>query len=160
MSDWFGKEVFKLGFGLMRLPKRENGFNDTERVSYMVDRFIEAGGTYFDTAFVYDDGDSERVTKEALIDRHPRDSFTLCTKLNAGMPGLTEETAKQQFYTSLERTGAGYFDYYLLHALSRNNVKFYEDFHIWDFVKEQRQRGLSVTTASLFTAIRCCSMNC
>ena len=142
MSDWFGKEVYKLGFGLMRLPKREDGSNDTDRVSYMVDRFIEAGGTYFDTAFVYDDGDSERVTKEALIDRHPRDSFTLCTKLNAGMPGLTEETAKQQFYTSLERTGAGYFDYYLLHALSRNNVKFYEDFHIWDFVREQKAKGL------------------
>lgn len=142
MSDWFGKEVFKLGFGLMRLPKRADGSNDTEKVAEMVDRFIEAGGTYFDTAFVYDDGDSERVTKEALIDRHPRDSFTLCTKLNAGIPGLTEQTAKQQFYTSLERTGAGYFDYYLLHALSRNNVRYYEDFGIWDFVKEQKAKGL------------------
>lgn len=142
MSDWFGKEVFKLGFGLMRLPKRADGSNDTEKVAEMVDRFIEAGGTYFDTAFVYDDGDSERVTKEALIDRHPRDSFTLCTKLNAGIPGLTEQTAKQQFHTSLERTGAGYFDYYLLHALSRNNVRYYEDFGIWDFVKEQKAKGL------------------
>lgn len=142
MSDWFGKEVFKLGFGLMRLPKRADGSNDTEKVAEMVDRFIEAGGTYFDTAFVYDDGDSERVTKEALIDRHPRDSFTLCTKLNAGIPRLTEQTAKQQFHTSLERTGAGYFDYYLLHALSRNNVRYYEDFGIWDFVKEQKAKGL------------------
>ncbi len=142
MSDWFGKEVFKLGFGLMRLPKRADGSNDTEKVAEMVDRFIEAGGTYFDTAFVYDDGDSERVTKEALIDRHPRDSFTLCTKLNAGIPGLTEQTAKQQFHTSLERTGAKYFDYYLLHALSRNNVRYYEDFGIWDFVKEQKAKGL------------------
>ena len=142
MSDRFGKEVFKLGFGLMRLPKRADGSNDTEKVAEMVDRFIEAGGTYFDTAFVYDDGDSERVTKEALIDRHPRDSFTLCTKLNAGIPGLTEQTAKQQFHTSLERTGAKYFDYYLLHALSRNNVRYYEDFGIWDFVKEQKAKGL------------------
>ena len=142
MSDWFGKDVFKLGFGLMRLPKREDGSNDTERVSRMVDRFIEAGGTYFDTAFVYDDGDSERVTKEALIDRHPRASFTLCTKLNASLSGLTEETAKQQFFTSLKRTGAGYFDYYLLHALDRNNYKKYEDFHIWDFVREKKAEGL------------------
>ena len=142
MSDWFGKEVFKLGFGLMRLPKREDGSNDTERVSQMVDRFMEAGGTYFDTAFVYDNGDSERVTKEALIDRHPRESFTLCTKLNAAMPGLTEETAKQQFFTSLERTGAGYFDYYLLHALDRKNYKKYEDFHIWDFAREKKAAGM------------------
>ena len=61
MSDWFGKEVYKLGFGLMRLPKREDGSNDTDRVSYMVDRFIEAGGTYFDTAFVYDDGETKNI---------------------------------------------------------------------------------------------------
>ena len=142
MADWFGKEIFKLGFGLMRLPKDADGRNDTATVSRMVDRFLEAGGTYFDTAFVYDSGDSERVIKEALIDRWPRDRFTLCTKLNACLPGLTEESAKQQFYTSLERTGAGYFDYYLMHALSRNNVQKYRDFHIWDFLREQKARGL------------------
>ncbi|MCM1193903.1 MAG: aldo/keto reductase, partial [Acetatifactor muris] len=51
-------------------------------------------------------------------------------------------TAKQQFYTSLERTGAGYFDYYLLHALQAGNYKTYDKYHIWDFVKEQKAKGL------------------
>ena len=58
------------------------------------------------------------------------------------MSGLTEETAKQEFYISLERTGAGYFDYYLLHALDRNNYKKYEDFGIWDFAREKKAEGL------------------
>ena len=142
MSDYFGKDVFKLGFGLMRLPKQKDGKNDVEKVSEMVDRFIEAGGTYFDTAFVYDNGDSERVIKEALIDRYPRESFTLCTKLCAWLQCHDEQSAQQQFYTSLERTGAGYFDYYLLHALQRNNYHKYDEYHIWDFVKEQKAKGL------------------
>lgn len=143
MSDYFGKDVFKLGFGLMRLPKLADGISiDVPQVSTMVDMFIKAGGTYFDTAYVYDNGESEKAIKEALIDRYPRDKFTLCTKLCAWMGCSDETSAKQEFYTSLERTGAGYFDYYLLHALQRNNYKKYDEYHIWDFVKEQKAKGL------------------
>ncbi len=138
MSEFFGKEVPKLGFGLMRLP-RKGVFTDVEQTKKMVDRFLESGFTYFDTAFVY--VGSEAATKKALVDRHPRESYTLATKLNAGM-ALSESAAKKQFTTSLERTGAGYFDYYLLHALMKNNYEKYEKYHIWDFVKEQKEKGL------------------
>ena len=142
MSEWFGKDVFKLGFGLMRLPKLADGKIDVPQVGRMVDAFIEAGGTYFDTAFVYDNGESEKAVKAALVDRYPRDKYTLCTKLCAWMGCSDEKSAKEEFYTSLERTGAGYFDYYLLHALQRNNYKKYDEYHIWDFVKEQKAKGL------------------
>ena len=142
MSDYLGKDTFKLGFGLMRLPKLEDGSIDIAQTSEMVDRFLAAGGTYFDTAYVYDNGGSEAAIRKALVERHPRESYTLCTKLNAWMQCHDEESAKQQFYTSLERTGAGYFDYYLLHALQRGNYKKYEEYHIWDFVKEQKAKGL------------------
>lgn len=142
MADYFGKDVFKLGFGLMRLPKLPDGQIDIDQTSEMVDRFIAAGGTYFDTAYVYDNGGSEAAARKALVERYPRESYTLCTKLNAWMQCHDEESAKQQFYTSLERTGAGYFDYYLLHALQRNNYKKYDEYHIWDFVKEQKKKGL------------------
>ncbi len=54
MSDYLGKEIFKLGFGLMRLPKLEDGSIDVEQTAKMADAFIEAGGKYFDTAYVYD----------------------------------------------------------------------------------------------------------
>jgi len=129
----------KLGFGLMRLPKK--GIRtDIEQTKQMVDRFLAAGCTYFDTAYVYPG--SEPAAKKALIDRHPRDSFTLATKLNAGIPGLSESMAKKEFETSLERTGAGYFDYYLLHALSENNEGKYNKFGLWDYVSGLKAKGL------------------
>ena len=140
MSEYFGKEVPKLGFGLMRLP-RKGISTDVAQVSKMVDKFMEAGFTYFDTAFVYPG--SEAATKKALVDRYPRESYTLATKINAFMVfAPNENAAKKQFYTSLERTGAGYFDYYLLHSFMENNYARYEKFHLWDFVKEQKEKGL------------------
>ena len=132
----------KLGFGLMRLPKLEDGRIDVEQTAKMVDLFMEAGGTYFDTAYVYDNGGSEEAARKALVERYPRERYTLATKLNAWSQCTDEKSAKQQFYTSLERTGAGYFDYYLLHAFQRNNYTKYDEYHIWDFVKEQKAKGL------------------
>ena len=141
MSEKLTKGDLKLGFGLMRLPKLPDGAIDVPQVTEMVDLFMEAGGTYFDTAYVYDNGGSELAARKALVERYPRDSYTLATKLHAGQVA-TEEAAKQEFYTSLERTGAGYFDFYLLHALQRNYYKKYDEFHIWDFVKELKAKGL------------------
>ena len=106
---------FKLGFGLMRLPRLDSGEIDVEQVSKMVDLFLEAGGTYFDTAFAYPG--SEEAIRKALVERYPRDSYTLATKLMCNEEVNDEETAKKEILTSLERSGAGYFDYYLLHAL-------------------------------------------
>lgn len=129
----------KLGFGLMRLPKK-GVRTDIKQTKQMVDRFLAAGCTYFDTAFIYPG--SEPAAKKALVDRYPRESYTLATKLNAGIPGLTEGMAKKQFETSLSRTGAGYIDYYLLHALSENNEGKYTKFGLWDYVAGLREKGL------------------
>ncbi|MDE7247712.1 MAG: aldo/keto reductase [Lachnospiraceae bacterium] len=142
MEHYFGEVTPKLGFGLMRLPKLASGKIDLEQTKKMVDLFMDAGLTYFDTAYVYDEGESECAAKAALVERYPRESYTLATKLCAWMGAHNEKTAKQQFYTSLERTGAGYFDYYLLHALQAGNYKTYDKYHIWDFVKEQKAKGL------------------
>ena len=143
MERYFGENTPKLGFGLMRLPKNAAGKIDIEQTKRMVDMFMDAGQSYFDTAYVYDGGDSERAAKAALVDRYPRERFTLATKLNARANDCRDEaSAKQQFYTSLERTGAGYFDYYLLHALQAGNCALYEKYHIWDFVRELKAKGL------------------
>ena len=144
MSDYFGKEMPKLGFGLMRLPKLNGDEEkiDVEQVKQMVDLFLDAGQRYFDTAYVYDDGRSEEAIKAALVDRYPRDSYKLATKLCAWLQCDDEASAKQQFYTSLKRTGAGYFDFYLLHALQTTNYKKYDEYHLWDFVKELKAKGL------------------
>ena len=128
----------KLGFGLMRLPKTGPIIN-VEKTKAMVDLFMEAGFTYFDTAFVYPG--SESAARKALVERYPRESFTLATKLNA-LVAPTEKIARKQFETSLERTGAGYFDYYLLHAIMQKNSDKYENLHLWDFVGEQKEKGI------------------
>ncbi len=138
MADYFGKETPKLGFGLMRLPKKGER-TDIGQVEKMVDLFLEAGFTYFDTAYVY--GSSEQDIKKALVERHPRDAYTLATKLNVSAAS-DEKDAKEQFYRSLERTGAGYFDYYLLHALMGGNYAKYDRYHLWDFVRERKAEGL------------------
>ena len=142
MEELMKLNPFRLGFGLMRLPKLEDGSIDIPQVCEMTDRFIEAGGTYFDTAYVYDNGASEAAFRAAVADRYPRDAYTICTKLNAWMQCNDEKSAQQQFYTSLERTGAGYFDFYLLHAIQRNNYQKYDEYHIWDFVAQKKKEGL------------------
>ena len=130
-------EPKKLGFGLMRLPKK-GVVIDVEQTKQMVDLFLDAGFTYFDTAYVYIG--SETATKKALVDRHPRDAYTLATKLNVSV-APTVKFAKRELETSLSRTGAGYFDYYLLHALTAGNVDKYEKYGLWDFVREKKADG-------------------
>ncbi|MBR0153103.1 MAG: aldo/keto reductase [Lachnospiraceae bacterium] len=138
MEKYLGENTRKLGFGLMRLPK-ENDVIDVEQVKVMVDRFLEAGFTYFDTAWAY--GGSEEAMKEALIKRYPRDQYTVATKLAAWIGCKTKEDAMAQFDTSLERSGAGYFDYYLLHNLGEHRTKFFDDFDMWNFAKELKASG-------------------
>lgn len=128
----------KLGFGLMRLPKK-GPFTDIEQTKKMVDAFLDAGFTYFDTAYVY--LGSEAAAKKALVSRYDRSAFTLATKVNVAV-APSEKAARKQLATSLERTGAGYFDYYLLHAIMENNYKKYEKFHLWDFAAEQKEKGV------------------
>ncbi len=132
----------KLGFGMMRLPRLEDGNTiDVEQTKEMVDRFIKAGGKYFDTAFIYDG--SEEATGKALCSRYSRDSYYLATKLNASaFCCKSREEALKEIEISLQRTGAEYFDFYLLHALDHTNMGRYEEFGLWDFVKELKERGL------------------
>lgn len=129
----------KLGFGLMRLPRTPEGTIDIEETSKMVDMYLDAGFTYFDTAFVYDG--SEVATKAALVDRHPRESYQLATKLASWVSPDDKSKAIEQFDTSLERTGAGYFDYYLLHNLGPGRTEIYDKFGLWDWILEQKSNG-------------------
>jgi predicted aldo/keto reductase-like oxidoreductase len=119
----------------------KDGAIDIEQFTEMVDLFMAAGFRYFDTAFAYNNGDSERAAKTALIDRYPRDSFVFATKLPAWIAKSREE-AQQMFYTSLERTGAGYFDFYLLHNVGDTRTAAFDKFGIWDFLAERKKEGL------------------
>lgn len=140
-TNYLGENIPKLGFGLMRLPMLGEEV-DIEQVKTMVDMFIGKGFTYFDTAFGYISGKSEEAIKAALVDRYPRESFQLATKLPAWAGPKTAEEAKEMFWTSLKRTGAGYFDFYLLHNLGGTRSDAFDEFGIWDFLAERKKEGL------------------
>lgn len=133
-------DIKPLGFGLMRLPMQ--GIEvDIEQTKEMVDLFLEKGFTYFDTAYGYIDGKSEEAIKTALVDRYPRESFQLATKLPAWAGPTTVEEAEEMFWTSLRRTGVDYFDFYLLHNLGNNRTESFDRFGIWDFLARQKAEG-------------------
>ncbi|MBR5163036.1 MAG: aldo/keto reductase, partial [Schwartzia sp.] len=134
-----GENIKKLGFGLMRLPQKD-GAIDVEQVKIMVDKFLAAGFTYFDTAWAYPG--SEDAIRQALVERYPREKFQLATKNAAWINCKTREDAIAQFETSLKQTGAGYFDFYLLHNLGESRTKFFDDFDMWSFVQEKKKEGL------------------
>jgi hypothetical protein len=138
----FGEK--KLGFGLMRLPlldENDAGSVDIELTKKMVDAFIEKGFTYFDTAWMYCGFQSENAVKEALVDRHPRDSYTLATKLHAGFI-KTKEDRDKIFNEQLKKTGVEYFDYYLIHDVGQDHYKIYTELDCFQWLAEKKEQGL------------------
>lgn len=136
-------EIKKLGFGLMRLPQGSQDPTDIdlEQVKQMVDRFLERGFTYFDTSYVYHNGASETAIREALVKRHPRESFLLASKFPTFiMP--SEDQVDGIFAEQLEKCGVDYFDYYLLHNLNRvlyaGEV---QQAHLFDHMKQWKVAG-------------------
>jgi predicted aldo/keto reductase-like oxidoreductase len=140
ISTYLGENIPKLGFGMMRLPMI-GGEVDIEQVKQMADEFVSAGFTYFDTAYPYIGGKSEEAVKTALIGRYPRESIQIASKMPVWMCKSYDDFGPLLNF-QLERTGAGYFDFYLLHALDANRMKQMDDIGGWDFVKKAKTDGL------------------
>lgn len=134
----------KLGFGLMRLPlmnENDETSIDIEMTKQMVDYFMEQGFTYFDTAWMYCGFKSEEAAKAALVDRYPRDSYTLATKLHAGFISSKEDRDKV-FEEQRRKTGAEYFDYYLLHDIGEDHYKIYTELDCFQWLADKKKQGL------------------
>lgn len=133
----------KMGFGCMRLPlldKNNPKSIDMPQFEQMVDAFMEAGNTYFDTAFVYHEGESEVALGKALVARYPRESFTIATKCLAwALPN--KEAAQECLDVSLRRLGTDYVDYYLLHNVGGKRTAKFDEYGMWDFAQEQKAIG-------------------
>ncbi len=130
----------KLGFGLMRLPEND-GVIDHEQVCKMVDKYLEAGLNYFDTAYVYHGGKSEVAAREALVKRHDRDSFMLATKLPAWEIKKPEDVDRI-FNEQCERAGVDYFDFYLLHSIEDgSNYDTYEKYDCFKWGMQKKEEG-------------------
>jgi len=134
----------KLGFGMMRLPITTPGDAksiDTELLCKMVDYYLEQGFTYFDTAWLYHSFMSECAAKDALVSRHPRESFTLATKLHGGFVH-NKDDRDIVFNEQLRKTGVEYFDYYLLHDIGEDFYKKYTELDCFEWLKEKKAQGL------------------
>ncbi len=131
------------GFGCMRLPltdPKDQKSIDMPQFKQMVDAFLEAGGTYFDTAYVYHEGSSEKALREALVDRYPRDAYQIATKNPASMFDSAEK-AQACFDESLERLGVDYVDFYLLHNLGAERTAKFEEYGMWEFLSRKKAEG-------------------
>jgi predicted aldo/keto reductase-like oxidoreductase len=105
-----------LGFGMMRLPVNNGDPTnfDYPQLFQMVDCFLDAGYTYFDTSYVYHNGKSEEAVRKAVVERYPRDRFTIATKFPT-FDLKKEEEIEPIFARQLENLGVDCIDYYLLH---------------------------------------------
>lgn len=133
----------KLGFGLMRMPllnEDKPKSVDIDQVCKMVDIFMENGFTYFDTAYMYHSYISEKIAKEVLVDRYPRDSFTLTTKLPVVFL-KSEDDNQRIFNEQLEKCVVDFFDYYLLHNLGVEHYEIAKKFNCFDFVSKLKAEG-------------------
>jgi predicted aldo/keto reductase-like oxidoreductase len=139
MADtYLGESVGKLGYGFMRLPEKADGSFDLEPMKKMVDTFLDAGFTYFDTAYVYPG--SEEALRETLVKRHPRDRFTITTKMPMFLVN-TPEDMEAIFSTSMERLGIDCLDFYFLHGINLEMCEKAEHLGAWDFLKELKAKG-------------------
>lgn len=132
----------KFGFGLMRLPVVDNDYTkvDLEKFCEMVDAFLAAGGTYFDTAYPYHGGFSEQAFREVVVKRYPRDSFTITDKMPMYLVN-EEEDLPRIFDEQLQRCGVEYFDYYWLHALTTGNYGKVQQTKSFDFLAQKKAEG-------------------
>jgi len=145
-------KVSLLGYGMMRLPvvgggsARENPgvALDQEQINRLVDKAIEMGVNYFDTAPIYCKGESEKATGLALA-RHPRDKWFVATKLSTFNPATwTLESSKAMYEKSFSELGVDYIDYYLLHSIGSGQENFQKRFvenGVLDFLMQERQAG-------------------
>ncbi len=130
----------KLGFGLMRLPERD-GEIDIPRVCAMVDAYMKADFNYFDTAYIYHRGKSEEAVREVLVRRYPREAFYLASKLPAWELSSLEDRDRI-FAEQLARTGAAYFDFYLLHSLEDGeHSETYTKFDCFRWAMQKKAEG-------------------
>jgi predicted aldo/keto reductase-like oxidoreductase len=136
-----GEQISLLGFGVMRLPTigGDAGKIDYPAAQALIDRAMEAGINYFDTAFGYHEGNSEVFLGEALS-RYPRDSYYIATKMPP-WPLTSEQDVHTIFETQLKRLQVDYFDFYLLHNVSVKHLEIFERFKVLDFLKEKQKEG-------------------
>ena len=133
----------QLGMGMMRLPVLdENDFTsiDYDQVNKMVDLYMGSGFNLFDTAYIYHEGIGEIAFRKSVVERYPRDSFKISTKLPLFV--ITEESQLEPiFKEQLENCGVDYFDYYMLHNVSGFTETAWKNVDLYSFIQKKKEEG-------------------
>lgn len=141
--DFNGINLPLLGFGAMRLPLISDGSEkvDEAQVSDMVEYAISHGVNYFDTAYPYHGGESERIIGK-ILKKYPRDQFYLATKYPGHQISKSYDPAAV-FEEQLQKCGVDHFDFYLLHNVHENSIHTYCDpkWGIIEYFLEQKKKG-------------------
>lgn len=143
-KDFQGLKLSSLGLGTMRLPNKGVDSDvpvDEEETAKMVDYAIKNGINYFDTAWGYHNGESEKVIGR-ILSKYPRDSFYLATKF-PGYDLSNMDKVEEIFEKQLEKCRVDYFDFYLFHNVYEKNVDPYLDpkYGILDYLLKQKENG-------------------
>jgi len=141
-NDFHSKQLSRLGFGTMRLPANADGSIDEAQVAEMTAYAIAHGVNYFDTAYPYHGGESERVIGRVL-GKYPRDNYYLATKYPGHQILSNGYNPAEIFEEQLKKCGVEYFDFYLLHNVYEKSMEVYLDpqWGIVDYFKEQKRLG-------------------
>ena len=138
---YFDEVKKNFGFGCMRLPMTADGSAvDTEETCKMVDIFLEQGFNYFDTAHGYLGGKSELALKDCLTSRHKREEYILTDKLTISF-FKKQEDIRPFFESQLEACGVEYFDFYLMHAQSKEIFAHFKKCHAYETALELKKEG-------------------
>jgi len=134
------KKLSLLSMGTMRLPVKDSVI-DEEETALMIDYALKNGVNYFDTAWGYHGGESERVVGK-ILNRYPRESYYIATKFpgyDLNNMGKVEEIFEKQ----LQKTGMEYFDFYLIHNVCELNIDEYlNPVHgTYEYLLEQKRNG-------------------
>ena len=133
----------KLGFGFMRMPLTDPNDQtaiDMPRLEEMVDAFLGAGFTYCDTAWMYHDFMSEPAVGKAVVARHPRDSFTVASKMPVAMIHSHTEGV-EIFEKQKEKLGVDFFDYYLVHDMNSVNYEYAKQYDMISYLRAKKEAG-------------------
>ena len=133
----------KLGFGFMRMPLTDPNDQtaiDMPRLEEMVDAFLGAGFTYCDTAWMYHDFMSEPAVGKAVVARHPRDSFTVASKMPVAMIHSHAEGV-EIFEKQKEKLGVDFFDYYLVHDMNSVNYEYAKQYDMISYLRAKKEAG-------------------
>ena len=109
-------------------------------ISEMVDAFMSSGFNYFDTAHAYLGGESEKAIRECLVKRYPRDSYVLADKLSYNFINQ-EKDIIPLFESQLKICGVEYFDFYMLHGVSKHRNEIYRKCRAFENIIELKRAG-------------------